>query len=919
MIRANFLVVAALALALAACGSDTPQARLAAAKAHLAKDDTSAAVIELKTALQQNPKLAEARLLLGTALLKMNDPAGAEAELRRALEYGSAANDVTAPMARTMVLQAKYKEVLQHYGDTKLEDASAQASLATSLGEAHMGLGQLAEAQREFDKAIALAPGHVLALLGSAKVKAMGGDTTASLALIQSALKTNPKSLAAQLFEGDILVLSRRPDDALVAYRKALEIQPKSLNANLGVVSILIDKNKLDEAGKQLDVVKQFAPKRPQTQLMVAIYELRRNNLAAAREAVQQFLVRNGDNLRGLMVAAQIEFQANAHAQAEEHLMRVIARVPNATAARRMLIQNYVRAGKYDEAVAALRPLLTASGADPTVLALAGETYLAKGEVAKAEPLFKKGSELDPSNQRNLTGLALTHLAQGRVDDAFRELERASEVDSGIRADMTLFQAAMQKRDYPRALATVDKMEKKQPKHAAPPNMRGIVYLAMRDFANARKSFEKSIALDPGYFSATLNLARLDLIENKPDDAKKRFDALLAKNPNDAQAIIALAELQRRNNDSPQNIAATINKAIAANPRHIGARLALVDLYLRSKEFTRAVTAAQQALTANPDRPDLLDALGRAQIAAGAGTQAVDTFAKWTQVQPKAPLAHLRLAEAQIVNKDDATAERSLRRALELKPDYLDAQRRSIALDAKNNRIPQALATAKKVQAQRPKESAGFILEGDIHAAQKAWVPAIVAYRAGLAQADSDDLAIRLHASLRANKQVADADKFAAARLRADPKDTTFRNYLAEYALSASEYPVAIEHYQALVAQQPTNATWLNNLAWAASKSKDPKALDYAEQADRARPNDPAIMDTLGVLLVEKGDTARGIETLRKAVKLAANRPDIRLNLAKGLIAAGQKDAARKELDELAKRKFVGQPEAEKLLRELGS
>ena len=119
--------------------------------------------------------------------------------------------------------------------------------------------------------------------------------------------------------------------------------------------------------------------------------------------------------------------------------------------------------------------------------------------------------------------------------------------------------------------------------------------------------------------------------------------------------------------------------------------------------------------------------------------------------------------------------------------------------------------------------------------------------------------------------------------------------------------------------QQPNNPIWLNNLAWAASKTKDPKALEYAEQADRLRPNDPAIMDTLGVLLVEKGDTVRGVETLRKAVKLGPNRPDIRLNLAKSLIASGQKDAARKELDELAKVKFAGQQEAEKLLKELGS
>ena len=76
------------------------------------------------------------------------------------------------------------------------------------------------------------------------------------------------------------------------------------------------------------------------------------------------------------------------------------------------------------------------------------------------------------------------------------------------------------------------------------------------------------------------------------------------------------------------------------------------------------------------------------------------------------------------------------------------------------------------------------------------------------------------------------------------------------------------------------------------------------------------ILDTLGTLLVEKGDTARGIELLQKASKLAPTSPSIRLNLAKALIKAGQKDAAKKELEELAKLgdKFKSQADVEQLM-----
>ena len=48
--------------------ADDPEALVASAKALLAKNDNSAAIIQLKNALQKDPDIAEARFLLGKAL-----------------------------------------------------------------------------------------------------------------------------------------------------------------------------------------------------------------------------------------------------------------------------------------------------------------------------------------------------------------------------------------------------------------------------------------------------------------------------------------------------------------------------------------------------------------------------------------------------------------------------------------------------------------------------------------------------------------------------------------------------------------------------------------------------------------------------------------------------------------------------------
>jgi Tfp pilus assembly protein PilF len=164
-----------------------------------------------------------------------------------------------------------------------------------------------------------------------------------------------------------------------------------------------------------------------------------------------------------------------------------------------------------------------------------------------------------------------------------------------------------------------------------------------------------------------------------------------------------------------------------------------------------------------------------------------------------------------------------------------------------------------------------------------------------------------------------DAEQFSGARLREHPQDDLFRLHLAQVAMAKQNYKTAAQHYAKLLERQPNNALVLNNLAWAKRQLKDPNAADYAEKANKIAPNQPAIMDTLGVLLIDKGENARGLELLQQALALAPQAAGIRLNLAKSLIKVGNKDGARKELAELAKLgdKFPDHATAAQLMRDL--
>ena len=143
--------------------------------------------------------------------------------------------------------------------------------------------------------------------------------------------------------------------------------------------------------------------------------------------------------------------------------------------------------------------------------------------------------------------------------------------------------------------------------------------------------------------------------------------------------------------------------------------------------------------------------------------------------------------------------------------------------------------------------------------------------------------------------------------------------YLGDRATRQKNFAQAVNHYQAALDLQPNNALILNNLAWASGQTKSPKALDYAEKANQIAPDQPAFMDTLAMLLADKGETTKAVELLRKALSTAPQASAIQLNLAKVLITSGKKDEARKELDALAKMgdKFPSQAEVSQLLKSL--
>lgn len=907
-----------LGVILAACG-DSPEKLVEAARQHLDKNDPSSASIELKNALAKNPDLAEARFLLGRAMLEAGDPANAEIELKKAADLKYDADKIAVLMARSLIGRGEFKKVSDDYATLAPADAQDRAELKTSLAIALAAQGKLEQANAAFTEALTARPGHVPALLGQARLKAAAQDMAGARSIVDGVLANNPKEVDALLLRASLQVVTGQREESLASYRAALDVRPDTVAAHSALIISNLQENKLEAAQQQLEAMQKAAPKNTQTVYMQGLLALQQKKLDLARESAQTLLRVGPNDPRVLQLAGAIEFESNSDLQAQEYLTRALARDAKNELGRRLLVKSYLRSGQINKAVAALQPALEETNPSSAMLTLAGETYMQAGDSVRAEGYFNRVSRMQPDDAKSRTALAMIQASRGdsRGLDALEDIAAA---DKGTSVDMALIATSLSQKRYDQALTAISALEKKQPDNLAIYNLRAAALHGKGDTAGARRSLEQALSRDAGYFPAAAALARLDLAEGKSDQAAARFESVLAKDAKNVQALLALAELRDRAGKGAAEVRDLIKRAVSAAPGDVTPRVALIGYALRQKDNKAAVAAAQDALQAFPDRPEVIEAAGRAMQEAGDFNQATTLYSKLAALQPNTPQPYLRQAEVQLAAKNRDAARDALTRGLAALPGSVPLQRALILIDLEDKRYAEAQQRAKAVQTQEPKQSIGYLLEGDVLATQRLWSDAQSVYRNGLTKLpDNSELAMRLHSVLLAGGQTAEAGKFGEGWLKAHPKDAGMLVHFGAMAGQRKDYAQAANYYRRALEVQPRNPVILNDLAWMLGRTGDARALGYAEQAYKLAPNQPAILDTLGALQVEQGQVAKGTELLRKAVALAPQNGDIRLNFARALIKSGDKGAARNELETLSKLgdNFNRQSEVAELLKTL--
>ncbi|HEY1132800.1 MAG TPA: XrtA/PEP-CTERM system TPR-repeat protein PrsT [Roseateles sp.] len=885
---------------LVGCFGKSAEEYVADAKVALAKKNDAAAVIELKNALQADPSLAEARLLLARALYGSGDIAGAAIELDKAAQAGQPKASLAPLDARLMLGRGESAKLLQTYAQTRLEVPADQADLLGSVAIAHGLQRQFSESIRAVDVALQLTPDDVRLLMIRARALNERDGTEAGLQAVEAALAKHADSGEAWQAKGDLLALGGRADEALTAYRQAAKLTPKSVEVQSLLLGLFLDKQDVKAATAQYDILKQVSPKGLQTYFLGAQLSLLKNDLNAAREQIQAVLKVAPNDGRVLQTAAAIELRRGSVIEASRHLSKAVAANPANGSARLMLAQTELRAGDAAKALSTLQPLLETATPSAVALAVAVDASQMKGDATATDAYLQRMAKISPNDVRVQVAMAMADIRKGRTASGTEALRSLAARGPDTTADMALFDLHLREKAFDAALADLAGVERKQPGKPMTALMRGKLELTRGQAGAARQAFESALKLDPGFAPANFALAGLDLGDKDYASATGRYQKVIAAQPHNVEAQLGLVAVRDRSGANVRELADMLKKLVTDMPSEPGPRLALIEAQVKGHQIDQALSTAQEAVAALPDSQEVLAALGRVLMRKGEMDLALANFNKLITLRPESPQSYMPLAEAYASRNDRANAMRTLNRALAQRPDFLPAQAMLLQLATGSGDLAAGRRIAQTVQRQSPESPAGFVLGGDVNAAGKSWDLAAQDYRTALSKGAGSETAIKLDRALTAGGRKAEALKFRADWQGAHPDDVSFLYHLGDTAMAARDLAQAEAHYQSVLKIAPDSAPALNNLAWLLGQAKKPEALRFAERANELAPKQPAFMDTLAGVHAQLGQFDKALEIQKQAVALAPDVAPLRLSLARIYVAAGQKAAAREELTRLA-------------------
>jgi len=521
---------------------------------------------------------------------------------------------------------------------------------------------------------------------------------------------------------------------------------------------------------------------------------------------------------------------------------------------------------------------------------LAGRIAAAERDMAAASRYYAYALEDDPANQELRRHAFQAHLAAGRMTEAMKLAEALQgDADSSNIARLALAAAAVKKGDFAAAKRMVESLPESGANRLLKPGFLAWIEFAQGDQAKAVDALRALSGIEGLRVFLELHMALIYDAGGKVADAD-RFYRAAAGSIDSAPLRVsqAFASFLARNGKRAEAIALW-DKYLAASPDSSIADIARQRL-TEGKVPRRIVSKAPEGMA------ELLLNLAGALQQDSASLPALIYSRLADYLRPDDPDT-LNLIAGLLENDDQNEAAVELYRRIPRESDLAWSARRAAAANlAQLKRIDEAAKLMEEMAAERRERWDALLLLGNLWRSEKQFAKAVEAYDRAVARIPKLEerhwnlLYVRGIANERAkNWPRAEADFKKALELK--PNEPYVLNYLAYTWVDRGEHlEEAKRMLDEAVRQKPDDGAIVDSVGWAYYRlGQYEKSLEFLEKAIELAPEDPSINDHLGDVYWRVGRRAEARFQWLRAISLnpePEDLPKIKEKLEKGLPAS---------------------------------
>jgi len=460
------------------------------------------------------------------------------------------------------------------------------------------------------------------------------------------------------------------PDDAL---------KPDVLSeSDLRGVNALMAEKRFDDAMKQIELFERSNPRDPNVFILKGAAYLAKGDVVNARKSFEHAENLNPRSMAALMNLAQLDVLQKDPQAAERRFQNVLKEEPANTEA---MIGMASVAGAQGRDADYKTWVDKAVAADPKAVrprVLLANYYLHNKDVQAALLIARQAQSLDPNNAQVLDALGTAQMGAGDFEGASRSYRQLTSVLPGdaeahyklataqyaqqdaraaktslyrslqlkpdlLAAEIMLASIELKAGRYVESMQVAKDVQKQYPSSSVGMTLEGDVLMEQRQYAEARRAYEKAFATrKSGTVAVKLHQALAASGKNK--DAEAVVIDWLKAEPGDLGTRRYLA-MEYVKLGQRQQAVEQYERIVKAEPGNAVVASELAALYQHSGD-RRALPLAEQAYKLAPQNAFVLDTLGWLLVANGDAARGLQVLRTAAQLEPSSAMIRYHLAAA---------------------------------------------------------------------------------------------------------------------------------------------------------------------------------------------------------------------------------------------------------------------------------